>query len=53
MVEEIDTSNKNINTQTVVVKTSGGFFSSMFKAIGCCIGILIVLGIIIAIANSH
>jgi len=40
----------NINTQTTIVHAGGGFFRSLFNSvggtIGCCIGILIILGII-------
>ncbi len=50
-------SSHNKNIQTTVVNLGGGFFSSLWNGIGgsvgCCIGIIIILGIIIAIASSQ
>ncbi|MCH7850370.1 MAG: hypothetical protein IH845_01880 [Nanoarchaeota archaeon] len=41
------------HTQTTVVNANGGgFFNSIGKSAGCCIGILIVLAILIAIGAS-
>jgi len=46
----------NTNTQTTIVTTGGGFFRSLFSGvggvIGCCIGILLIIGILVAIASN-